>query len=95
MHTYIHTYIHKALDDIAGALRIRPKYKAALFELGLTLLDAGRPAVAVHAFEKLLRLDRYIFVCIYIYISMHVCIVYIYIYIYIYCMCVCCRCTCF
>lgn len=48
----------KAVDELCQALRIKPNYKAALFEFGLTMLDAGRPAVAGSAFKKLLDLDR-------------------------------------
>eukprot|EP00281_Chroomonas_sp_CCMP1168_P024963 CAMPEP_0206225250 /NCGR_PEP_ID=MMETSP0047_2-20121206/7451_1 /ASSEMBLY_ACC=CAM_ASM_000192 /TAXON_ID=195065 /ORGANISM="Chroomonas mesostigmatica_cf, Strain CCMP1168" /LENGTH=340 /DNA_ID=CAMNT_0053648245 /DNA_START=6 /DNA_END=1028 /DNA_ORIENTATION=- len=48
----------KAIDEIAQALRVRPSYKHALFELALSMLDAGRPAGAISVLEKLLNLDR-------------------------------------
>jgi len=48
----------EALLEIAAALRRFPRYKDAHFELGLTLLDAGYPRVAVASFERLLHIDR-------------------------------------
>lgn len=48
----------EAAVSITAALGIFPKYKLALLERGITLLDAGRPEVAVRAFGQLLKLDR-------------------------------------
>eukprot|EP00960_Hanusia_phi_P059900 764321-Hanusia_phi.AAC.6 len=48
----------EALLELANALRRFPRYKDGHFELGLMLLDAGYPRVAVAAFERLLHIDR-------------------------------------
>lgn len=47
-----------AMDNLAASLRIKPSFKLAHFEMGLTMLDAGRPAVAISCFDRLLKLDR-------------------------------------
>jgi len=51
--------------DYVGAIKAcmiatidMPRYKQGIFETALTVLDAGRPAVAIAALDRLLRLDR-------------------------------------
>eukprot|EP01047_Picozoa_sp_COSAG01_P129567 COSAG01_NODE_59035_length_302_cov_1.236453_1_plen_73_part_01 len=48
---------HQALRELGAALRLFPRYRRALRERGLTLLDCGRPAVAAWGFAQLLRLE--------------------------------------
>lgn len=48
----------RSLTSSNAALKIAPRYTAALRERGLAMIDAGRPAVAIRVFETLLRQER-------------------------------------
>lgn len=56
-HRKLKDYV-SAMDSLAASLRIKPSFKLAHFEMGLTMLDAGRPVVAISCFDRLLKLDR-------------------------------------
>ena len=48
----------RSLTSSNAALKIAPRFTAALRERGLAMIDAGRPAVAIRVFETLLRQER-------------------------------------
>jgi tetratricopeptide (TPR) repeat protein len=47
-----------AIEELSGVLALFPRFEAALLELALSALDAGRPATAIKLLEKLHKLDR-------------------------------------
>jgi tetratricopeptide (TPR) repeat protein len=47
-----------AIEELSGLLALFPRFEAALLELALSALDAGRPATAIKLLEKLHKLDR-------------------------------------
>ena len=47
-----------AKRELENALRIYPRFKDAVFQLGVTLFDSGDYKAALHNFEKVLKLDR-------------------------------------
>jgi len=47
-----------AQAEVAKALQLYPRYKAARLGRGMIHLDAGEPAKAIHQFELLLKMDR-------------------------------------
>jgi len=47
-----------AFAELGHATRLYPRYKKAIFERGVTHLDAGNPSEALQEFTRVLRMDR-------------------------------------